>query len=185
MSSKGNHDIYVLFVEKALQLLKEGGIHGYILPHKFFQASVRARGRKLISDSTSVMEIVNFRDNQIFEGASTYTCLQFLSKNKTRNFKYAEIIKLLKPIEQLEKVIASDKYSDEAMRIAWYLKNTYPLHHGDSIWKNHHHLWKNSNSTQFTLEEVTERIFQGLKTSADKIYIMDVKEHKGKLKPFT
>ena len=181
MSSKGNYDIYVLFVEKALQLLKEGGIHGYILPHKFFQASYGQGVRKLISDSNSVMEIVNFRDNQIFEGASTYTCLQFLSKNKTRNFKYAEIIKLLKPIEQLEKVIASDKYSDEAMRIALVSKK----HVSPSPWRFHFEesssLVEKLKQHSIPLEEVTERIFQGLKTSADKIYIMDVKEHKGKL----
>jgi hypothetical protein len=37
-ASKGNYDIYVVFVERALQLLNDRGRMGYILPHKFFQA---------------------------------------------------------------------------------------------------------------------------------------------------
>jgi type I restriction-modification system DNA methylase subunit len=34
----GNYDIYVVFVEKGISLLKKSGMLGYILPHKFFQA---------------------------------------------------------------------------------------------------------------------------------------------------
>src|SRR5205823_10879415 len=41
-ASKGNYDIYVVFVERALQLLSERGVAGYILPHKFFNAQYGA-----------------------------------------------------------------------------------------------------------------------------------------------
>ena len=37
-ASKGNYDIYVVFVEKALSLLNAKGKLGFILPHKFFNA---------------------------------------------------------------------------------------------------------------------------------------------------
>ncbi len=37
-ASKGNYDIYLVFVEKGLDILKENGLLGYILPHKFFNA---------------------------------------------------------------------------------------------------------------------------------------------------
>ena len=40
-ASKGNYDIYVVFVEKGLSLLNERGRLGFILPHKFFNAEVR------------------------------------------------------------------------------------------------------------------------------------------------
>jgi hypothetical protein len=65
-------NIYALFVERGLQLLKPGGILGFILPHKFFQAAYGQGLRKLIAEKNALMEVVNFRDNQIFEQASTY-----------------------------------------------------------------------------------------------------------------
>ena len=37
-ASKGNYDIYVVFVEKGLSLLNKQGRLGFILPHKFFNA---------------------------------------------------------------------------------------------------------------------------------------------------
>jgi hypothetical protein len=37
-AAKGNYDIYVVFVERALSLLNPAGRLGYILPHKFFNA---------------------------------------------------------------------------------------------------------------------------------------------------
>lgn len=40
---RGNYDIYVLFIERALQLLQaNGGRIGYIVPHKFFNAQYGA-----------------------------------------------------------------------------------------------------------------------------------------------
>ena len=39
-ASSGNIDIYLCFVEKALQLLKSAGEMGYILPHKFFEGDM-------------------------------------------------------------------------------------------------------------------------------------------------
>ena len=40
-ASKGNYDIYLVFVEKGLDILKENELLGYILPHKFFNAKCR------------------------------------------------------------------------------------------------------------------------------------------------
>src|SRR5262245_14855578 len=37
-SASGNYDLYVVFVEKGLQLLNQRGQFAFILPHKFFNA---------------------------------------------------------------------------------------------------------------------------------------------------
>ncbi|MCH7609867.1 MAG: N-6 DNA methylase, partial [Chloroflexi bacterium] len=59
-ASKGNYDIYVVFVERALQLINQQGRMGYILPHKFFQAKYGRSLRKLISDGNHLAGIVHF-----------------------------------------------------------------------------------------------------------------------------
>jgi len=87
-ASKGNYDIYVVFVERVLQLLNEHGRMGFIMPHKFFQAKYGEALRKLISEGNHLSEVVHFGDQQVFAGASTYTCLLFLDKGGSKHFHY-------------------------------------------------------------------------------------------------
>jgi type I restriction-modification system DNA methylase subunit len=82
----GNYDIYVLFVEKALRLLKPGGVMGFILPNKFMQVDYGEGLRKLLSENLYVEQIVDFKSFQVFEGATTYTCLLFLRKKQNLSF---------------------------------------------------------------------------------------------------
>jgi len=89
-ASKGNYDIYVVFVERALQLLNERGRMGYILPHKFFQAQYGQALRQLIAAGKHLAGVVHFGDQQVFAGATTYTCLLFLEKAARNSFRFVE-----------------------------------------------------------------------------------------------
>jgi len=77
-ASKGNYDIYVVFVERGLSLLSQGGRLGYILPSKFFATDYGASLRELLASARVVDEVVDFGHDQVFEQATTYTCLLFL-----------------------------------------------------------------------------------------------------------
>jgi len=90
-AQKGNYDIYVIFVEKALSLLNKDGKLGYILPHKFFNAHYGESLRSLIAKGKHIEQIVHFGDQQIFEGATNYTCLMFLSKKATKEFRINKV----------------------------------------------------------------------------------------------
>ncbi len=79
-ASKGNYDIYVVFVEKGLELLNNRGRLGFILPHKFFNAQYGEPLRGLISQGQHLSDIVHFTDQQVFTEATTYTCLLFLTR---------------------------------------------------------------------------------------------------------
>jgi hypothetical protein len=79
-AASGNYDIYVVFVEKALQLLSAKGRSGFILPHKFFNAQYGRNLREMIAKGRHLSEIVHFGDQQVFSGATTYTCLLFLDR---------------------------------------------------------------------------------------------------------
>ncbi|HWQ82939.1 MAG TPA: Eco57I restriction-modification methylase domain-containing protein, partial [Anaerolineales bacterium] len=72
-ASKGNYDIYVVFVEKALSLLNNYGQMGYILPHKFFNAKYGEPLRALIAGGRHLSKVVHFGDQQVFHNATTYT----------------------------------------------------------------------------------------------------------------
>ena len=98
-SATGNYDIYVLFVEQALRLLRPGGVMGFILPNKFMQVDYGEGLRKLLSENQYVEQVVDFKSFQVFEGATTYTCLLFLRKKKNPSFS------LIAPISPEERTI--------------------------------------------------------------------------------
>ncbi len=77
-ASKGNYDIYVVFVEKGLALLNDKGRLGFILPHKFFNAKYGEPLRGLLAKGKHLSDIVHFGDQQVFTNATTYTCLLFV-----------------------------------------------------------------------------------------------------------
>lgn len=74
-------DIYPLFVERGLQLLKHNGYLSYILPNKWQQVIYGQSLRKLFLDM-QLEELVDFRDYQIFEDATTYTCIIRMKKTQ-------------------------------------------------------------------------------------------------------
>jgi len=122
---KGNYDIYVIFVERALELLNDAGIMGYILPNKFFATDYGYQLRKLIVERRSLMKVVDFGHGQVFEHATTYTCLLFLGKAGSQSFMYAsaqpspEALKSTEPFVSL----SSESISEEPWLFLSALEN--------------------------------------------------------------
>jgi type I restriction-modification system DNA methylase subunit/predicted type IV restriction endonuclease len=90
-ASKGNYDLYVVFVERGLSLLCHFGRLGYILPSKFFATDYGAALRGLLASAQVVDEVVDFGHEQVFEQATTYTCLLFLEATPHRSTGYRRV----------------------------------------------------------------------------------------------
>ncbi len=168
-AGSGNFDIYVCFVEKGLSLLCENGLFGYILPHKFFQADYGKALRELLSAGRHLREIVSFGHEQIFAPVSTYTCLLLLGKSPSEKFAYREAfdVDLWKSRNSARSVSLP---SSAATAAEW----TFIASESDEK------LLAKLRAISDRLETVTDRIFQGLKTSADDIYIVDELERRAK-----
>jgi hypothetical protein len=89
-SAVGKFDIYVLFVEKAFDLIKPSGVIIFIHPHRFLTADY-GRGLKTFLDGTKGLQsAIFFGVNQIFETATTYTGVFAYSRNNSSfGFKHA------------------------------------------------------------------------------------------------
>ena len=98
-ASQGNYDIYVVFVERGLQLLNKSGRQGFIVPNKFFRTDYGEDLRRVLSDEKAVSKIVDFGHSQVF-GATTYTCLLFLQRGKANSFEYGVSEASLKSLSQ-------------------------------------------------------------------------------------
>ncbi|MGA2032224.1 MAG: Eco57I restriction-modification methylase domain-containing protein [Thermoguttaceae bacterium] len=87
----GNYDIYVVFIEQGLRLLKAKGQLGFICPSKFFSTDYGSGIRGLIGKRNALSAIVDFGAAQVFDGATTYTCLLFLSAMPAPSVSYAKV----------------------------------------------------------------------------------------------
>ncbi|MEE8200496.1 MAG: DUF559 domain-containing protein [Candidatus Acidoferrales bacterium] len=87
----GNYDIYVVFIEQGLKLLNPKGQLGFICPHKFFNAKYGAALRSLVADGQHLGHVVHFGDQQVFDRATTYTCLLFLDKPPTEECRFVKV----------------------------------------------------------------------------------------------
>ncbi|MBM4424257.1 MAG: hypothetical protein FJ030_12860 [Chloroflexi bacterium] len=168
-AATGNYDIYVLFVERALQLLKPGGAMGFILPSKFFNTAYGAGLRKLISDAKALYKIVDFEDAQVFETATTYTCLLFLQKQPSPQIKYVQAGQWLNSQTTTPKSIPDD-LPENSLAVTSVSEKEWNF-----ASSNRAELFKTLEGLPTKLEDMTEKIFQGLVTSADPIYILEEK----------
>ena len=82
-------DKYYLFIERAWHLLKDGGFIGYIVPHKFMNIMSGESLRHFLSSHGAVREIVHFGTHQAFKNRSTYTCILILGKPAYPSYEIA------------------------------------------------------------------------------------------------
>ena len=174
-AESGNYDIYVVFVEKAIELLDQDGLFGFILPHKFFQAEYGENLRHIISENRLLREIVNFKDQQVFEEVTTYTCLLFLSKRKQTEFKYVEVKRLENPVNQLTLIKTNSKYADDDLQIGSVSSDFISEKPWQFGFGNEAALLLKLNEIDTKLSDIADRIFQGLVTGADNVFILERK----------
>ncbi len=166
-SPEKNYDIYILFTEKGHKLLKRDGILGFILPHKFFQGENGKNIRQYLYSNKAVERIVDFSTNQIFENASTYTCLFFLSKKENKTFLYKRF-DLGSDFRLLNNINFEDKSEEELRKEQWSFSN-------DNLQKILNNITQSNNRFM----DLTEKIFKGSSTGNDRIYLLDLVKDKG------
>lgn len=83
-AAKGAYDLYVLFFERGLSLLKKDGLLTYISPSKYLSAEYATSLRGLIVNKYSLNKISDFSNIRVFESAGVSTLVSFLSNNAQR-----------------------------------------------------------------------------------------------------
>lgn len=163
-AASGNYDVYVVFVERGLSLVNEAGRLGFILPHKFFNAKYGGGLRRLIAEGRHLAGVVHFGDMQVFDTATTYTCLLFLEGRARR--KDADVVMVTNLSAWRAGTMATNCIATVPQARLSGAPWAFVAGPGAA-------LLEKMQAFPTKLEHVTDRIFQGLKTSADKIYIVD------------
>ncbi|MFW6196246.1 MAG: Eco57I restriction-modification methylase domain-containing protein [Thermoplasmatota archaeon] len=100
-SAYGQYDIYVLFMERSIQLLKEEGKFGIIVSSKFTSSHYGKKIREFILENTEIKEMIDVSSLNIFKDASVYPFISIFKKQKNeyeRNNN--KIVTAMKPLEK-------------------------------------------------------------------------------------
>jgi adenine-specific DNA-methyltransferase len=71
-TARGNFDLYVLFIERAIELLRPGGRCGLIVPNKWATLDYARSCRELLLEQTTIERVVDLSDAGAFADASVY-----------------------------------------------------------------------------------------------------------------
>lgn len=122
-SAFGAYDIYVLFMEKVLDLINDTGVISLITPNKYFVADYAKKIRHLMLKN-SIIEITDFgKAKSVFEGVLISTAITFYKKSsngeKYINLKIISNSKIrnisdIKPVSVKKEDIITD---DEIIRV--------------------------------------------------------------------
>jgi len=156
----GSYDLYIIFLYIGYSLLNQKGKLGYILPHKFFQGDNGQLIRKYISKKKCISEIVDFGTNQIFENATTYTCLIFLNKNIIKKFYY-------KKFYLGDETNSLFKINSVLIKSSQLEKNMWNFHE-ESI----ENIINKIEAKPLNFKKITYKIFKGSSTGNDDIFLL-------------
>ncbi len=157
-------DKYYLFIQRAIGLLNENGVLGYIVPHKFFIVKGGKALRAFITSHSSLFRIIHFGVTQVFPNRSTYTAILILDKKKREQISFRRIKRIA--AELTAGSISYDNYNSAEYTEQPWIFVSKPT---QTVFE------KAKNANIITLGSIAE-IAVGLQTSADKIYIFQPDE---------
>lgn len=154
---------YFLFIERAFTLLKDNGVMGYIVPSKFMKVGAGKELRKFLSTHKAIKAITSFGAHQVFSDKSTYSCIVVLQNKENDSFMYSEIESLTKwRVRDLSSFSESERNVSLMGEETWFLCS-------DRLQSILNHILTQSSP----LGEIVgdDYIFNGIQTSANKVYV--------------
>jgi type I restriction-modification system DNA methylase subunit len=115
VSAKEQYDLYTLFIEQSIKLLRNKGNLSFIVPKKFLITRYGLELRKFICENTTLINFKDYSKENIFPDASVYPvvfCLNKEGKNSKVNddydllsiFNLGSENKILKKLDQLKNI---------------------------------------------------------------------------------
>lgn len=147
----GRFDLYLLFFERALELLADDGILSFVTPEKFEYVDTAAPLRRLLTSGSVTVEEIEHIDEDAFTGLVTFPCITTVRRGGDPS---DETLVTLRDGSTHRTTLPTDESWAASIRNA----NVAALETGT------------------TLGDVTERISPGMATGADDVFVMNASE---------
>ncbi|UYZ39531.1 MAG: N-6 DNA methylase [Candidatus Methanospirare jalkutatii] len=182
---EANYDIYIVFIERGLKWLKEGGKLGFIVSNQFTSANYGKKIRELIARDYKIEQFIDFADTGVFRDVTNYPAIIILKLPESREeieSNFVKCVRVKKPKEKLlEDIRRHLIYNETAYSSEYYDLFIFKQSNLKGIWslmpeKERTVFEKIERNADRRLKDVCENIFVGLQTSADSIYIVKIVE---------
>ncbi|NOQ32479.1 MAG: hypothetical protein GQ570_15335 [Helicobacteraceae bacterium] len=147
-----NTDIYVLFFEKMLPMIKTNGYLSFIVSNSWVQSKYGNTLRELLNSMNT--KVLNFKSMQLFEGATVETCIVEVSKKNDSSISIVDI----------------DKFNTKKIKYSKFLDM---LHNQENNYEEENHLQMKILNNGTLLENCDIEIFRGILTGCNDAFIID------------
>lgn len=188
-TARGRFDYAYLFVELAIRRLAAGGVLGMVVPNRLFRNRDAGVVRRMLTSDADLLSIIDFGTNEVFMGTSAYIGAVLARKRDSPNDPPGEMVRAVvvsdvSDTRYLGGVLVDTLRADGEHRhdsVAGFdIAN--PI--GDRAWVL---LSPAARRTRLRLEEASTPlgdiagIFQGIRTGANDIFILDLESTDGPL----
>ena len=90
-SSHKQFDKYFIFLERAINKVKDGGYVCFIVPNKFFKIGAGEKLRQILAEGKMLVSLDDFGDAQLFEDKTIYSSIMLLQKKAQDSFIYSNV----------------------------------------------------------------------------------------------
>lgn len=192
-SAYGRINLYPIFYEKGLRVLKDSGVLGFITPYTILKNQYYKESRKFILENSTIIELIDFKGILVFQDAAVDSIILILKKKISDKYEFKQISNIKSFENQsytVDKFKLSEILSNEDLSMLITIndklikrvsKNTIPL---KEIINFNQGIITGGNSKYLTTEksEITEKILTGsdfnryLLNDTNQLIIYDTKE---------
>jgi hypothetical protein len=79
-TAHGTYDLYILFIEKGIKLLRDGGTLAFINPNKYLSSKYAVALREFLLREVKLERLVDVSGIRVFKSAAVYPVVSFMSK---------------------------------------------------------------------------------------------------------
>lgn len=92
----GVADLYVYFIERGHELLREDGVFCYITSNKYMKANYGEKIRNYLATTTKIQEIIDFGELPVFKSAATFPAILYTYKHPVpeQRTRFAQVKRL-------------------------------------------------------------------------------------------
>jgi adenine-specific DNA-methyltransferase len=171
-SAKGAFDLANLFFELAVNVSSKTANNAFIFPHKFLNADSGSAFRDYLTQGKYIDKLAHFGANMIFDSADTYTCIALFSQQQNNGISFQRF-----PYKSdfTELILDESKfqflsYQNIQNASALYGANNWLLFDDEMGFSAFEKIYQQ----QATIQSKFDGIFQGIATSKDDLYILDL-----------
>lgn len=124
---EGHWDLYVAFIIQAINSLRVGGYHSFIVPDAFAREKYARSARKYILEKLSLPEIMHFEGLNVFDDVSRHCIIYVLSNKANPTDQETKVVTpisdLIVSVEELGSVPQSEWINSDSCQIRFNLAN--------------------------------------------------------------